>query len=116
VTVSPDGASVASAIGCAGEDGGAGDTALRVYSLVSLPADCATGRVVTTLDPASPSMSGGPNPSWGPSGLIAYGSGIDVYLVDAAGGTPRNMTARLTAGGQASAADPIWAPACAPIP
>jgi hypothetical protein len=116
VTPSPDGASVAAAITCSGPDAGADETTLRVYSLASLPAACATGRVVTTLSPSSRSMSGGPNPAWGPSGLIAYGSDADVYLVDPRGDAPpRNMTAKLT-GGDRAAFDPIWAPGCAPIP
>jgi hypothetical protein len=110
-TLSPDGTSVASAIGCAGDDAGA-TTKLRVYPFASLPAPCASGRIVTVVDD---NFSGGVNPAWGPSGLIAYGSGNDVYVVDASGGTRRNMTAALTPGTDA-AFDPIWAPACAPIP
>jgi Tol biopolymer transport system component len=115
VTVSPDGTSVASAIGCAAFDAGVSGATLRIYSLAALPASCASGRVVTMLNESSPSVSGGPNPAWGPSGLIAYGSGNDVYVVDPDGGVPRNMTRDLTADAGA-AFDPIWAPACAPIP
>lgn len=115
VSLSPDGLRVASAIGCADLDAGLGNATLRVYAFSSLPAPCASGRVVTILDESSPSMSGGPNPAWGPSGLIAYGSGNDVYVVDPDGGAPRNMTRDLTADA-GSAFDPIWAPTCAPIP
>ncbi len=116
VALSPDGASVASVIGCAGLDAGAVDTTLRVYPYASLPAPCESGKVVAVVDGgyfAAP--NGCPNPSWGPSGLIAYNSGPDVYVVDPGGGFPRNMTAALT-GSSRQAFDPIWAPACAPIP
>jgi Tol biopolymer transport system component len=115
VALSPDGSSVASVIGCAGLDAGLVDTTLRVYPVASLPAACESGTVVTELDDTYSSPNGCPNPSWGPSGLIAYSSGTDVYVVDPDGGAPRNMTAELTADAGA-AFDPIWAPACAPIP
>ncbi len=114
-TPSADGTSVASVIQCAGLDAGAMDTTLRIYPLASLPASCESGVVVTTLDDEFSAFNGSANPSWGPSGLIAYGSGRDIWVVAPDGGPPRNMTRALT-GKTGTAVDPVWAPACAPIP
>jgi Tol biopolymer transport system component len=113
-TPSPDGSSVASVIQCA-SDAGTMLTALRVYPLASLPAPCESGVEATTLDDVFSAYNDSANPSWGPSGLIAYGSASDVWVVDPDGGAPRNMTRGLT-GKTGAAFDPVWAPACAPIP
>jgi hypothetical protein len=86
VTPSPEGASVAAVMGCAGMDAAAESTALRVYPLASLPAPCESGTVVTYLPNRFAAPNESSNPSWGPSGLIAYGAGVDVYVVDPAGG------------------------------
>jgi hypothetical protein len=91
--------------------------ALRVYPYASLPgATCLSGQVlVNVTEGSAPNMAN--DPSWGPSGLIAYGSGADVFTIPASGGTPTNMTATLTGeGGAVTASDPVWAPPCAQIP
>jgi hypothetical protein len=113
---SPDGSSVASVISCAGFDAGVTETTLRTYPFASLPAPCASGTIVTTLRSYSSAYNSSANPAWGPSGLVAYGSGTDVWIADpSGGGLPRNMTAGLTRK-TGAAFDPVWAPACAPIP
>ncbi len=91
--------------------------ALRVYPFASLPgASCESGQILAMVtDGFSPNSAN--NPSWGPSGLIAYASGPDVWVIPATGGMPTNMTAGLTGdGGTVSASDPVWAPACATLP
>jgi hypothetical protein len=91
--------------------------ALRVFPVAQLPGpSCDAGRVLAEADPGSTSNLGN-DPSWGPTDLIAYDSGPDVFLVPAAGGTPSNVSAALTGdGGTISASDPVWAPGCATLP
>ncbi len=60
-------------------------------------------------------MNSSANPSWGPTNLIAYADGRDVFVVDPATGARRNMTAGLTSEAN-GAYNPLWAPGCAPIP
>ena len=90
---------------------------LVVYSYGSLPAaPCQSGRVLTEVTFGS-GYSSGNDPSWGPNGIIAYGSGPDVYFIPASGGQPVNMTSGLTGdSGAITASDPVWAPGCAAIP
>jgi Tol biopolymer transport system component len=85
-------------------------------SLGSTP--CASGRVLVADVVESSSFNmGASDPSWGPTGLIAYGAGSDVYLVPAGGGAPTNLTTGLTGdAGTSTASDPVWAPPCAPVP
>ena len=92
--------------------------ALRIFSFASLPgATCASGQVLVDVSESASPNNGANDPSWGPDGLIAYGSGQDVYVIDASGGTPTNMTAALTGdGGLHAASDPVWAPGCAVLP
>jgi hypothetical protein len=87
---------------------------LSVYPFASLPgASCGSGHVLTDVTNGS-SPNGANDPTWGTNGLIAYGSGKDVFVVDASGREPRNMTANLTGdAGAVTAADPVWAPGCA---
>jgi Tol biopolymer transport system component len=91
--------------------------ALRIYEYASLPqTTCESGqRLVDVSGGAASNMAN--DPSWAPEGLIAYGSGKDVFVIAASGGSPTNMTAELTGdGGTFTASDPVWAPACAMIP
>jgi Tol biopolymer transport system component len=91
--------------------------ALRIYPFASLPgATCESGTILTPVNEgASPNSAN--DPSWGTNGLIAYSSYPDVFVIDAAGGTPVNLTAGLTGdAGTVTASDPVWAPGCAPIP
>lgn len=91
--------------------------ALLIYPYASLPgATCESGQLLVDVnDSSAPNLAN--DPSWGSNGLIAYGSGQDVYVIDAAGGTPTDMTSGLTGdGGSVTASDPVWAPGCAPIP
>jgi Tol biopolymer transport system component len=90
---------------------------LVVFPYASLPgASCQSGRVLTEVSfGAGYSMAN--DPSWGTNGLIAYGSGQDVYFIPASGGEPVDMTSALTGdSGIISAADPVWAPGCVAIP
>ena len=105
-TLSPDRRQLAAVVSC---DGATSE--LRVWSVASLPADCATGRVVTAV----PSNVSYYVLAWGPTGLIAFGSGHDVMLVPAAGGTSTNLTATLT-GREASATSPTWVEGCVQLP
>jgi hypothetical protein len=91
--------------------------ALRIYEYASLPgATCESGQVLADVSPGS-APNAANDPSWGSNGLIAYGSGKDVYVIDAIGGTPTNLSAALTGdAGVVVAADPVWAPSCAPLP
>jgi hypothetical protein len=90
--------------------------ALVVYDYASLPAPCTSGQVLTQVD-ESASFNGANDPSWSATGLIAYGSDDDVYVIDASGGTPRNMTQGLTGdSGIITAEEPVWAPGCALVP
>jgi hypothetical protein len=88
---------------------------LRIYPLGSLPGDaCAAGTKLVELQ-GSQASNEAANPSWGPTGLIVYDDGADLFLVPATGGTPQNITASITTGGRV-AADPVWASGCAEIP
>jgi hypothetical protein len=82
-------------------------TELRVYPLGSGASACASGRIVATFHESSYSQT-----SWGPTGLIAYSHGGDIFLVSASGGTPTNLTADLT-GPNTHTQYPTWAPSCA---
>jgi Tol biopolymer transport system component len=104
-TLSPDYRELAAVVSCGGP------LELRVYPFESLPAPCDSGRVVTEV-PSSPPYYA---PTWGPDGLIAYTGTQDVFVVSAAGGTPRNLTADLTSPAS-PAGDPTWAPACTVLP
>jgi len=104
--LSPDRQQLAAVVSC---DGASYE--LRVYPLASLPAPCTAGAVVTTVSSAPPYY----DLAWGPTGLLAYSGGDDVFLVGATGGVPVNLTADLT-GVLASASEPTWAPACAALP
>jgi len=110
-TLSPDGTRLATLISCAGT----GTNALRIYSLASLPADCTTGHIIADGLAENADVGNTPNPSWGPTDMIAFGQMNDVFVIDASGGTPRNLTASLTAAGGA-AGDPAWAPGCTRLP
>ncbi len=90
---------------------------LAVFSYGTLPgASCTSGRVLADVDDSSSSNLAN-DPSWGPTGLIAYAADTDVYVIDANGGAPTKVTGKLTGdGGAVSASDPVWAPACAAIP
>lgn len=105
VAVSADGARLAAGIAC-GEEG-----QLRAWSIDALPAACETGEVIATV---SRSRTGNEanNPAWGDDDRIAFQQGPDIYVVDASGGEPRNVTAALTAGmGESAAAVfPEWVP------
>ncbi len=104
--LSPDGEQLAAVVSCDGST-----FELRVYPLASLPAACTDGAVVTSVSGAPPYY----DLAWGADGLIAYSGGDDVFLVEAAGGTPRNLTADLTST-LATASEPTWAPGCAAVP
>jgi hypothetical protein len=110
--LAPDSMHIAVPISC---DGVSID--LRVYALASLPADCDSGSVVTSVIVSV--GRGLTDPAWGPSGLIAYeaydNGPSDILIVDATGGTPVDLTADLTAGyvqGFPVATSPTWAPGC----
>jgi hypothetical protein len=89
--------------------------ALVVYDWASLPAACSSGQVLAQVDESS-SFNGANDPSWGPTGLIAYGSDSDVYVISASGGTPTNFTQGLTDAGMVTAEEPVWAPGCVVVP
>jgi hypothetical protein len=89
--------------------------ALVVYDWASLPAPCSSGRVLAQVTESS-SFNGANDPSWGPTDLIAYGSGTDVYVIQAGGGTPTNVTQGLTDAGMLTAEEPVWAPGCVIVP
>lgn len=110
-TASPDGARLALAAAC--DDG----ARLRTWAVAALPASCATGAVVTAIERSEVGNQSN-NPSWGAHGEIVYQQGRDLYVVDARGGAPRNLTAAITAamGPNASAAFPAWAPEGATLP
>jgi WD40-like Beta Propeller Repeat len=82
--------------------------ALRIYAYASLPgATCESGQLLADVSNGAASNMAN-DPSWSPGGLIAYGSGQDVFVIDASGGTPTNMTSGLTGdGGTLAAADPV---------
>jgi hypothetical protein len=88
---------------------------LRVYPLGSLPGDpCAAGTKLAILQGSQGASNEAANPSWGPTGLIVYDDGVDLFLVPATGGTPQNITASITTGGR-MAADPVWASGCSTL-
>jgi Tol biopolymer transport system component len=105
-TFSPDYTELAAIVSCGGS------TALRAYPSGSLPAECASGRVIAVLPSGAPPYLA---PSWGPTGLIAFSDAHDVFLVSASGGAPVRLTAELTTR-HSYAAGPTWAPACAHVP
>ncbi len=109
--VSPDRLRIAAGIGCRGTQ------SLRVWSLAALPAGCETGAVVTAAH-ASIEGNESNDPAWGPGDRIVFQQDRDLYVVDAAGGVARNLTAALTGGdaSSAGAAYPAWVPLGAPLP
>jgi len=101
--LSPGYESVATVVSCA-----VGSTfTLRTYALKSFPTTCETGTIVTPV----PQTVVDNGLAWGPTGLLAYSDGADVYVVSAEGGTPTKLTGDLT-GGHESATAPTWAAAC----
>ncbi len=110
-TLSPDGTQLGALISCPGTY----TTELRIYSLASLPADCSTGRVVAEDLLSYATVSNSPNPAWGPTNVIAFTQARDVFVVDADGGSPRNLTSSLT-GDAGAAGNPVWAPGCIRLP
>jgi len=109
--LSPDLASVAAAVQCEEDE----EAWVRVYPYASLPASCESGAKIAKTSGYSSAPNEAADPSWGPTNLIAYADAKDVFVVSAAGGAPRNMTAALTSR-RGSAFDPIWADGCAPVP
>jgi hypothetical protein len=112
---SPNYQSLAAIVNCdeGSEPVGSG-WALLVYPYASLPAPCDSGVVVTSV----PANAANTSLAWGP-GFIAFVQGNDVWIVDADGGTPTNLTQDLTSfttsGGEPGgtvASNPTWAPAC----
>jgi hypothetical protein len=101
---SPDGSSLAVFIACSAEA-----PAIRVYDYASLPGACTDGAVLVSLTEGE-----GSGLSWGPTNLVAYSDGRDVWVVPAAGGSPTALTGAVTAGG-GSATSPTWAPGCTPL-
>jgi len=89
--------------------------ALVVYDWASLPAPCGSGKVLAQVSESS-SFNGANDPSWGPTGLVAYGSGNDVYVIPASGGAPTDVTQNLTDAGMLTAEEPVWAPGCVVVP
>jgi len=110
-TASPDGTRLALAAAC--DDG----PRLRTWAIAALPASCVTGAVVTAVERSEVGNLSN-NPAWGAHGEIVYQQGRDLYVVDARGGTPRNLTAALTAamGPNAHVAFPAWVPEGAALP
>jgi hypothetical protein len=104
--LSPDLSQVAAIASCGGET-----AALRVYALASLPAACASGRVVATVTQRASYF----DPAWGPTGLIAYSVGRDVVFVSQNGGAVTNLTAPLTQG-VGLAINPTWVSGCVDLP
>lgn len=99
----------------AGVDCGVGSLpALALFPYGALPAACTSGNVLTPVSSSS-SPNAANDPSWGANGTIAYASGVDVFIIPQAGGTPVNFTAKLTTNGR-TASDPVWFPACATLP
>ncbi|MGH7297283.1 MAG: hypothetical protein ACRELB_20255, partial [Polyangiaceae bacterium] len=109
--VSPDLGRVVAAVRCPGDD----QTWLRVYPYGSLPAPCDSGSKLAETQGFSSSPNEAADPAWGPTGLIAYADGTDVFVVDPAGGAPDDLTLPLTQGA-GEAFDPVWGSGCAPIP
>lgn len=111
VTASPDGARIAAGMAC-GES-----RALRTYALAALPGACESGAIVTPIEPAAAGNLSN-NPAWGASGQIVYQQAHDLFVVDAAGGAPRNLTASLTGGADSGlyAVYPTWTPPGVALP
>jgi Tol biopolymer transport system component len=110
---SPDYTQLAVGSGC-GRDA---PEALRIFMTASLPGEpCGAGQfLVDVNEGASPNSAN--DPSWGSNGKIAYSSYPDVWVIDASGGTPTNMTSGLTGdAGTLTASDPRWAPGCWVLP
>lgn len=112
VAVSPDNTRVAAAVACAD-----GNRTLRTWAVASLPAACETGEVVTAIETAIVGNMAN-NPAWGESGEIVYQQSNDLFVVDARGGTARNLTASITGGAGTStyAVYPAWAPRGVALP
>lgn len=110
-TASPDGTRLALAAAC--DDG----PRLRTWAIAALPASCATGAVVTAVERSEVGNLSN-NPAWGAHGEIVYQQGRDLYVVDARGGAPRNLTATVTTamGPNVSVAFPAWVPEGAALP
>lgn len=110
-TTSPDGTRIAAGVAC-GDDLG-----LRTYAVTSLPAACEAGERLTPIEPAE-SGNRSNNPAWGESGQIVYQQSRDLFVVDARGGTARNVTAEILRqmGGTIIAAFPTWAPRGVALP
>ncbi len=110
-TASPDGARIAVGVACVE------DRALRTYAVASLPTTCEAGELVTVIEHSEVGNQSN-NPAWGDSGRIVYQQTRDLFVVDARGGTPRNVTTEITRalGAYASAAYPTWAPSGAALP
>jgi len=101
--LSPGYQSVATVVACAVDS----TFTLRTYALKSFPTTCETGKIVTPV----PQTVVAKGLAWGPTGILAYSDGEDVYVVSAEGGTPTKLTGDLT-GGHDFATTPTWAPAC----
>ncbi len=111
MTVSPDGVRIAVGVACV-------STARCVtYAVAALPTTCEAGELVTVIEPSTVGNQSN-NPAWGDSGRIVYQQARDLFVVDARGGTPRNVTTEITRalGAYASAAYPTWAPSGAALP
>ncbi len=111
---SPDYTQIVTGIFCNQES----PLALLIFPYASLPGEaCTSGRVLVDVSASAALNMGANDPSWGPTGLIAYGSNADVYVIPATGGTATNLTAKLTGdAGTITASDPVWAPPCTPVP
>lgn len=80
---------------------------LRTYAFAERAEETADmGAIVTRV----PEGAAGGVAAWGPTGLIAYSDGTDIFLVSANGGTPMNLTADNDAAELAT--EPTWAPGC----
>lgn len=110
-TASPEGARLAMAVAC--DDG----QHLRRWDIGSLPSSCAAGEIITAIE-RSEFGNESNNPAWGANGQIVYQQGRDLYLVDARGGAPRNLTGAITAAmiEGTIAAFPAWVPEGAALP
>jgi Tol biopolymer transport system component len=109
-SLSPDGAALVAEVACDVSE-------LRIYPIASLPGDACTAGTKLLDVGLSLAPNEASNPAWGPTGLISYEDGADVFVVDPSGGTPRNLTSTLTnAASNIVAANAVWAPGCAAIP
>jgi Tol biopolymer transport system component len=100
--LSPDREELAAVVSCDGVT-----YEVRTYPLASLPAPCETGKVATEV-------SGSPvyyDLAWGPTGLIAYSGGVEVFVVSASGGAPADFSGVMT-----EADEPTWVSGCVALP